>query len=69
MSAAEIIRELPRLTDQERRSVFDKLLELEELPLSEADEALVESRLAAHHANPRSSVPLEEMKRRLRSES
>jgi putative addiction module component (TIGR02574 family) len=52
-----------------RRSVFDKRLELEELPLSEADEALVESRLAAHHADPRSSVPLEEMKRRLRSES
>jgi len=49
--------------------VLGKLLELEDLPLSEADEALVEARLAAHRANPDSSVPLDEMKRRLRSES
>ena len=69
MSATEIIKELPKLTETERRAVFGKLLELEDLPLSEADEALVESRLAAHRANPDSSVPLEEMKRRLRSQS
>jgi putative addiction module component (TIGR02574 family) len=69
MSATEIVSELPKLTEAERRAVFDKLLELEDLPLSEADEALVESRLAAHRANPDSSVPLEEMKRRLRSQS
>ena len=69
MSATEIVNELPKLTEAERRAVFDKLLELEDLPLSEADEALVESRLAAHRANPDSSVPLEEMKRRLRSQS
>jgi putative addiction module component (TIGR02574 family) len=69
MSATEIVSELPKLTEAERRAVFDKLLELEDLPLSEADEALVESRLAAHRANPQSSVPLEKMKRRLRSQS
>jgi putative addiction module component (TIGR02574 family) len=69
MSATQIINELPKLTDDERRLVFDKLLELEDLPLSEADEALVESRLAEHRANPESSVPLKEMKRRLRSQS
>jgi putative addiction module component (TIGR02574 family) len=69
MSATEIINELPKLTETERRAVFGKLLELEDLPLSEADEALVESRLAAHRANPDSSVPLEEMKRRLRSQT
>jgi putative addiction module component (TIGR02574 family) len=69
MSATEIINELPKLTETERRAVFGKLLELEDLPLSEADEALVESRLAAHRAHPDSSVPLEEMKRRLRSQS
>ena len=68
MSATEIINELPKLTETERRGVFGKLLELEDLPLSEADEALVESRLAAHRADPKSSVPLEEMKRRLRTE-
>ena len=69
MSATEIVNELPKLTEAERRLVFGKLLELEDLPLSEADEALVESRLAAHRANPEFSVPLEEMKRRLRSQS
>ena len=69
MSAADIINELPKLTEAERRAVFGKLLELEDLPLSAADEALVESRLAAHRADPESSVPLEEMKRRLRSQS
>ena len=66
MSATEIIRELPKLTEAERRDVFDRLLQLEDLPLSETDEALVESRLAAHRDNPASSVPLDEMKRRLR---
>jgi len=68
MSATEIINELPKLTQAERRAVFRKLLELEDLPLSEEDEALVDSRLKAHHANPETSVPLDEMKRRLRSQ-
>ncbi len=66
MSATEIISALPKLTEAERRDVFDRLLQLEDLPLSETDEALVESRLAAHRDNPASSVPLDEMKRRLR---
>lgn len=35
-------------------------------PLSMADEALVKERLAKHHADPRSSVPLDEMNGRLR---
>ena len=69
MSATEIINELPKLTEPERRAVFGKLLELEDPALAETDEVLVESRLAAHRAAPASSVPLEEMKRRLRSQS
>jgi putative addiction module component (TIGR02574 family) len=69
MSVREIINELPKLTEAERREVFGKLIELEDLPLSEADDHLVESRLAAHRAGPNSSIPLEEMKRRLRSQS
>jgi hypothetical protein len=52
MSAIEIINELPRLTEAERRAVFDRLLQLEDLPLSEADEALVAARLAEHRADP-----------------
>lgn len=45
------------------------ILELDDSPLSPADEELVEARLAAHHSDPSSSVPLDEMKRRLRSRS
>jgi len=40
---------------------------LDELPLSAADEELVEARLAEHHADPSSSITLDEMKLRLRS--
>jgi dienelactone hydrolase len=43
--------------------------ELEDPPLSAADEELVEARLAAHHADPNTSVLLSEMKGRLRSRS
>jgi putative addiction module component (TIGR02574 family) len=67
MSANEIIDELPKLTTAERQRILSELLVLEDLPLSEADEALVESRLAAHRADPESSVPLEEIKRSLRA--
>jgi hypothetical protein len=69
MSATEIINELPKLTEAERRAVFGKLLQLEDPPLSEADESLVKSRLAAHRANPGTSMSLNEMKHRLRSQS
>ena len=69
MSFAEVLEELPVLTVQQRQVVIRRALELEEPPLSDAEEALVESRLADHRQNPTSSVPLDEMKRRLRSRS
>ena len=69
MSFAEVLEELPALTVQQRQVVIRRALELEEPPLSDAEEALVESRLAGHRQNPASSVPLAEMKRRLRSQS
>lgn len=55
------------MTTAERQQLIRRALELDDAPLSSADEALVESRLAAHRAHPDSSVPLEEMKKRLRS--
>ncbi len=67
MSFNEVIAELPHLTFEERQILIRRALELDDPPLSAADEALVESRLADHHADPASSVPLDEMKRRLRS--
>jgi hypothetical protein len=69
MSFAEVLQELPALTVQQRQLVLRRVLELEEPPLSKAEEALVDARLAGHRQNPGSSVPLDEMKRRLRSRS
>ena len=67
MSFNEVISELPRLTFEERQIVIRKALELDDSPLSAADEELVEQRLAEHHADPSSSISLDELKNRLRS--
>jgi hypothetical protein len=67
MSFTEVLEELPELTVGERQLLVRRALELDEPPLSQADEAMVEERLAAHRKNPASSVPLDEMKNRLRS--
>ncbi|HEV2437924.1 MAG TPA: hypothetical protein VG077_18165 [Verrucomicrobiae bacterium] len=69
MSFAEVLKELPALTLEQRQVLIRRALELEEPLLSKAEEALVESRLAGHRQNPASSVPLDEMKRRLRPKS
>ena len=67
MSFNEVIAELPRLTFEERQILIRRALELDDSPLSAADEELVEERLAAHHDDPSSSMPLNELKIRLRS--
>ena len=67
MSFAQVLEELPSLTFEQRQALIRRALELDDPPLSEADEALIESRFTAHRADPNSSVPLDEMKARLRS--
>jgi len=67
MSFNEVIAELPRLTFEERQILIRRALELDDPPLSAADEELVEDRLAEHRADPKSSISLEELKTRLRS--
>jgi putative addiction module component (TIGR02574 family) len=69
MSFNEVIAQLPRLTFEERQILIRLALELDNPPLSAVDEELVEARLAEHHADPSSSVPLDELKNRLRSRS
>ena len=69
MSFSDVLQELPALTIGQRQILLRRVLELDDPPLSESEDALVESRLAAHRANPESSLPLEKMKRRLRSRS
>lgn len=67
MSFNELLQELPVLTFEQRQLLIRRAVELDDLELSPADEALAESRLAGHRATPETSVPLDEMKRRLRS--
>jgi hypothetical protein len=69
MSFNEVIAELPKLTFEERQILIRLALELDDPPLSAVDEELVEARLAQHHADPNSSVPLAELKARLGSRS
>ena len=68
MSFAEVLQELPALTFEQRQVLIRRAVELDDTGLSPAEEALVESRLAAHQANPASSLSLEEMTRRLRAQ-
>jgi hypothetical protein len=65
MSFAEVLNELPTLTVEQRQLLIRRAVELDDTPLSPEDEALVEQRLAAHHADPASSLPVEEVKARL----
>jgi len=67
MSLSQVLEELPAFSFEERQLLVRRVIELDDPPLSEADESLVESRLADHHANPTSSVPLETVKEHLRS--
>lgn len=67
MSFAQVLEELPGLTFEQRQILIRRALELDDPPLSNADESLVEARLAAHRANPASSIPLRELKARVRA--
>lgn len=67
MSFAEVLQQLPAFTLAQRQMIVRQALELDDPGLSAADEALVEERLAAYHADPASSISLDEMKRRLRT--
>lgn len=65
VSFAEVLEELPALTLEQRQLLIRRAVELDDLLLSPEDEVLVGERLAAHHANPDSSLPVDEVKVRL----
>jgi len=67
MSFTEVLQELPALTFEQRQLLIRRALELDDPPLGDADESLIESRLAALKDAPASLVTLDEMKSRLRS--
>lgn len=73
MSKAEILAEIPKLTPQEREEIYLKLAELDDNkwmdaddPLTDADKALIESRIEAHEKNPQTAIPWEKFDARLR---
>jgi hypothetical protein len=67
MSFTEVLQELPTLTFEQRQLVIRRALELDDPPLNEAEESLVDSRLSALRENPKSALSLEEIKSRLSS--
>ena len=67
MSLSQVLESLPAFTFEERQLLIRRVIELDDPPLSEADEKLVESRLASHHADPSSSLSLETLKEHLKS--
>lgn len=67
MSLSQVLEALPDFTFEERQLLIRRAIELDNPPLTEAEETLVEARLAAHHLDPTSSLPLEVLKERLRS--
>ena len=67
MTLSQVFKELPAFTFEKRQLLMRRVIELDDPPLSESDEALVESRLAEHHLDPTSSLSLETLKERLRS--
>jgi putative addiction module component (TIGR02574 family) len=67
MSFHEVLAELPALSFEERQMLVRHALELDDSPLSPADETELDRRQAAHRFDPASALSLAEMKSRLRS--
>jgi putative addiction module component (TIGR02574 family) len=74
MSKAEILLELPKLTAEDRQEIRLKLNELEgdgwldaDDPLSEAEKALLEARLATYEKDPDGGSSWVEVETRIRT--
>jgi putative addiction module component (TIGR02574 family) len=74
MSKAEILAELPKLAPQERAEIRAKLDELNgdvwfdaNEPLTQAEKALLEARLAAYEKDPDAGSSWEEVESRIRA--
>jgi uncharacterized protein Smg (DUF494 family) len=67
MSLTEMLEQLATLTNEERQMVIDRAMELDDTPLTPAEEKLVLERLAEHDREPGSAIPLEEAMKRLRT--
>ena len=67
MSKAEILSELPRLSDADRAEVLERLLSLEEATgPTEFETAVLNEAQAAYDAQPSDGAPWREVEARLR---
>jgi putative addiction module component (TIGR02574 family) len=64
MSKAEILAEIPKLTPEEREEIRVRLDELDDV-LTPEELALIDQRIAAHGADPKSAIPWEKAKAQL----
>lgn len=74
MGKVEILEELPRLTREERREIHLRLAELDgslwldaDDPLTDAEKALLDARLAAYEKDPDAGSSWGEVEARIRS--
>jgi len=72
MSKVEILEELPKLTREERKEIRLRLAELDgnlwldaDDPLTDAEKALLDARLAAYEKDPMLAVPGARIRARL----
>lgn len=72
MSKSEILKELPKLTAEERHEIRLKLAELDgddwldgDDSLTDEEKALIDSRIEAHEKNPETAIPWDEVRARL----
>jgi putative addiction module component (TIGR02574 family) len=74
MSKVEILEELPKLTAEDRREIRKKLNEIDgdewldgDDPLTDAEKALLEARLAAYEREPDTGSSWDEVETRIQS--
>ena len=74
MSKVEILEELPKLTREERKEIRSRLAELDgnlwldaDDPLTDAEKALLDARLAAYEKDPDAGSSWAEVEARIRA--
>jgi hypothetical protein len=66
MSVTEVLHELPSWKPQDRQALVRKVMELDEMGLTQEELQLVETRLEAHREDPSSSLSAKDVLGRLR---
>lgn len=67
MGITQVLEALPDLSFEERQLLIRRLIELDDPPMSEADGALLDGRLAAYAQNSDEGSSWEEVENRIRT--